>query len=157
MLHTWLPNLRDVVYMHCVILLRKSPHPISQKQVRLHCACGTSIYILHWMEVNIRACVCLDEVSISGHNMSSTCTCLVCTTIILCRKRDANNSCVVHCSPCIQAITPSVSHVATGLYTLAPLSISSLFLVSCVDACSAASVNSFCKWWRSVGGVTAPT
>lgn len=81
------------------------------------------------MEGNVRTWVCLVEVSIWGHNKTSTCTCLVVPSY-LCRKRGANNSCVANCSPCIQAITSSVSHVATGLYTLAPLSI--LSLSSCI-------------------------
>lgn len=80
------------------------------------------------------------------------------TITFVCRKRDANSSCPVHCSPCIHAITSSVSHVATGLYTLAPLSILSVFLVflSRVLYCNCAS-EFFCRTMYAVGGVTAPT
>lgn len=143
MLLTSLSDLRDVVYMHCVILLRKAPHPIPQKLARLHTVRVEHVHLA----LNGSECTCVRMLRRSLDFRTQHVQYMHVpgiTTVFLCRERDANNSCLAHCSPCIQAITSSVSHVATGLYTLAPLSILSLFLVSYV-ACSAASVNSFCK------------
>ena len=118
-----------------------TPHPTL---ATLHSACGTYTSCIEWRECTLVRMLSRSLDSRTQHDHYIHVPSF--TVIFVCRKRDANNSCLVHCSPCIQAITSSVSHVATGLYTLAPLSILSIFLVflSRVLYCNSAN-EFFCR------------